>query len=131
MKLMFTSALTLALGASSAESLSLNEKAYIALAIGGPIAAIECNLTVVEGGLGAFADRNDIDGDTLRAAVQAAIRAIARQSYETSDLIPAVTKLVIADAVKVRTDMEKDRAETCAKWTKVLREEGVIEDNQL
>lgn len=110
-----------------AASLSIDDKAYVALAVGGSVTAMKCDFKIVVGGLGAFADRTGIDGDTLQAAVQAAMRAMARQIYERDDLNPAITKLVLSGVIEVTSSIENNKAKACADWYKILLDQGIVQ----
>lgn len=94
----------------------------------GLLVTTRCGAKIVPGGMVRLADRVGIDGARLTDAVTAAIMAQGKDlPYNREDLIPAVTQLVVAAYVEIGADIDRNNAKNCAKWTKTLRENGVVE----
>jgi hypothetical protein len=99
-------ALALVTSSASADILSKQEQAYIAISVSTFVVASVCDgATVVENGLGVIADRNGIETDTLNKAIVAALNTQMNAPYERDDLVPAVTRLVAEVAHSMDAEM--------------------------
>jgi hypothetical protein len=129
MKKLFAIAVLLATTApAKAEALTTQEKGFVVNMTAGLLVTTRCGAKVVPGGMVRLADRVGIDGARLTDAVTAAIMAQGKDlPYNREDLIPAVTQLVVAAYTDIGADIDRNNAKNCAKWTKTLRENGVVE----
>ena len=108
--------------------LTTQEKSFVVNMTAGLLVTARCGAKVVPGGMVRLADRAGIDGARLTDAVTAAIMAQGKDlPYNREDLIPAVTQLVVAAYTEIGADIDRNNAKNCAKWTKTLRENGVVE----
>lgn len=110
-----------------AAGLSDVDKAYIVNMTAGLAVAIKCNGKPITGGMVKFADRNGVDSEMLTKAMKAALAVNADTPYDRDDLIPAVTRFMTEVAGEVMSAIEKNKIGACARWIKVLRENGVVE----
>jgi hypothetical protein len=119
--------LALTAPAKAEETLSTLEKSLVVnLAMAG-IVSKECGATLVSGGMDRLADKLGTSGDTIFYAVLAANAALAKQPYDSTWMVPAVTRQVLEVHATVTENLRRDKAKTCASVMKMLRENGVVE----
>jgi hypothetical protein len=119
--------LALSASTASAEMLSKSEQYYVANGVSVFFVIMICDAKAKEGGMTDIADRLGID-DGLRKAVVAAIFAKIKAPYERDDLVPAVTRLVTDLEESIASDLTgPSKKAGCAKWVKLLRDNGVLE----
>jgi hypothetical protein len=122
-KIITASALALILSATSASALDQMEKSFVVNAVGSLIITSRCpGYKMTNDGLIRMSDRMGIDGSITKAIV-ATLGASSDRPYEREDLIPEVTRLVVATADAV----SKELPSGCAKWASPLVNNGVIE----
>jgi hypothetical protein len=109
--------------------LTTPEKGFVVNMTAGLLVTTRCGAKIVPGGMVGLADRAGIKRARLTDAVSAAILAQSKDiPYNREDLIPAVTQLVVDAYIEFgEFGADIDRNANCAKWTKTLRENGVIE----
>jgi hypothetical protein len=119
--------LALSASTASAEVLSKSEQYYIANVVSGPLVSAVCDAKIKRGVLTDIADRLGID-DGLRKAAFAAYSLVLEAPYERDDLVPAVTRFVVDAEESVVSDITgPSKKAGCAKFVKILRDNGVLE----
>jgi hypothetical protein len=114
--------------ASAKAELSSQEKGFVVNMTAGLLLASRCDAKIVNGGMARLADRVGVDGERFTDAVTAAMMAQGKNlPYDREKLIPDVTRLMIAAYVEIGSEIDRNKAKTCALFMKTLRENGVVE----
>lgn len=112
---------------AQAEPLSNLEKGFIVNMTAGLVMALQCGAKPVPRGADLLGDKNGVDTDRLFEAFAAAVSAQGNLPYDRSKLIPEVTQTMNATFVEIQQGLQRDKAKTCAKWSKAVRDNGLIE----
>lgn len=110
-----------------AKPLSENDKGFIVTMTAGAITSMKCDVKVIPGGMTVFADKRDIDGETLSRAFDAAMALALNKPYEHNDIIPGVTQMIASTISEVAGEIDRNKISGCAKWVKLLRRLEILE----
>ncbi len=120
-------ALCLGEAASAAEPLSEQEGAYVGLVVGSMLVSTKCSgVVLVPEGIQRLADQVGIDREKIGAAIVNALLVNANREYDSTALIPAVTRKVVEAANAISADLEAHKKTGCKANTEPLIKLGVL-----
>lgn len=106
-------------------NLSDIDKGFVVTGIVSVMMSLHCKANLVNGGMLKLAERFGIDSDPLNRAVMATMKAQSDQPYDSNDLIPSVTTLILSTYADVQNELQNDKIATCSKYINLLQRIGV------
>ncbi|WP_316196651.1 hypothetical protein [Bradyrhizobium sp. SZCCHNS3053] len=122
-------AVTLALAFITPAHAELNrtDRSLVLVTTGSIIVATLCpGFDILKGANKKQAEINGADFDGLAPVIGAAMAAQLGQDYDSSLLIPEVTRTVRSFFLEMDVDFDRNKARACKKWSDVLLPAGVL-----
>ena len=114
-------------GVAFADSLTLEDEAFVKIAIGTVKVAHECEgYEMVPGAIMKYGASAGVDVLRIGNAITQAVRLDLHQDYDASKAIPEVTRLVYDTAETLINEELSGKADFCKRWTNYYIDQRLI-----